>query len=251
MCIRDSSSTDLYNWTPLGLVLAVPESQHIIERPKVIYHPSSRLFIMWMHYDNFEYTQAEVGIAIAKSATGPFVFQRHFSPNNMQSRDMTIFQDADGSAYLIRASGKTNLALSITRLTPDYLDLEDNVLSTINKSREAPAMLYYEGNYFLMASHCTGWDPNPAELYVSTSVAGPWILLGNPTNDNNTFYSQSTFFLPLRDQYEGKWIFMADKWMPDIKNATYIWLPVEFISGVPVINWLDSWDLSIFNKFKK
>jgi hypothetical protein len=31
-------------------------------------------------------------------------------------------------------------------------------------------------------------------------------------------------------------------------NAGYIWLPIEFEKGQPVIRWRDSWDLSVFSK---
>lgn len=59
-----------------------------------------------------------------------------------------------------------------------------------------------------------------------------------------TFDSQSTYILPV----EGKrdtWIFMADRWRP--KNpidARYIWLPIVFEDGKPVLKWADEWKMS-------
>jgi hypothetical protein len=42
-------------------------------------------------------------------------------------------------------------------------------------------------------------------------------------------------------------IYMGDRWTP--KNAIdgrYIWLPILFEDGKPILRWFDQWDLSIF-----
>ena len=49
-----------------------------------------------------------------------------------------------------------------------------------------------------------------------------------------------TFILPV----DGQYIFMADIWRPrHPRDARYIWLPIEFEDGKPVIRWRDAWDL--------
>lgn len=45
---------------------------------------------------------------------------RAFKPDGEDSYDMTAYQDADGSAYLVRSVG--NVFLGISALTSDYLD---------------------------------------------------------------------------------------------------------------------------------
>lgn len=75
------SSTDLHNWKNEGIVLAVVdepgspiEEGCIIERPKVIYNPSTGKFVMWFHNElkGQGYGAAQAGTAISDSPTGPF-----------------------------------------------------------------------------------------------------------------------------------------------------------------------------------
>lgn len=97
----------------------------------------------------------------------------------------------------------------------------------------------------LIASGCTGWDPNPARMAVADDIWGPWKELDNPCvgdKANITFDSQSTFILPVPGT-KNKWIFMADRWnSKNLKDSRYVWLPIEFEKGVPVLRWYDSWN---------
>jgi hypothetical protein len=101
-------SKDLVNWVPLGLVLsAVPEEPahdlhptKILERPKVIYNPGTKKFVMWMHIDDKNYALARAGVATADQPAGPFTYLGSVKPDNTDSRDLTVFQDEDNSAWL-------------------------------------------------------------------------------------------------------------------------------------------------------
>jgi len=252
------SSTDLYNWKYEGVAFRVPnatllaESQnqllltYILERPKVLYNKDTGKFVMWVHLDDTSYSFARVGVATSTTPTGPFSFLYSIIPNGQESRDQTVYQDASGVAYLIRSSGHTNLGIAVSALTGDYLNVSTQV-SYISQSREAPAVLFRNKIYYLILSHCSGWDTNPADLWTSASLNGAWSEIGNPTGSSNTFNSQSTFFLPVQGQYEGNFIFMADRWnYPNLPNATYIWLPVQWSGNTMKIAWFDSWDLSFF-----
>jgi hypothetical protein len=65
---------------------------------------------------------------------------------------------------------------------------------------------------------------------------------------NLTFHSQSTFILPVQGKKDA-FIFMADRWKPEHPiDGRYIWLPVLFENGLPVLKWTDKWDLNIFEK---
>ena len=62
----------------------------------------------------------------------------------------------------------------------------------------------------------------------------------------NTFEAQGTFILPVAGRREA-FIFLADRWRPqDAIDGRYIWLPVQFRHGGPMVAWHDAWDLSIF-----
>ena len=40
---------------------------------------------------------------------------------------------------------------------------------------------------------------------------------------------------------------MADRWTPKYpSDARYIWLPIQFENGLPVLKWMDRWNLDYF-----
>jgi hypothetical protein len=104
----------------------------------------------------------------------------------------------------------------------------------------------------MITSGCTGWAPNAARLLVSDSVMGSWEYIENPCvgeDKEPTFHAQSTYILPVAGKKKA-FIFMSDRWNPDNAiDGRYIWLPVQFNEkGNPYLEWLDEWDLSIFDK---
>ena len=105
------------------------------------------------------------------------------------------------------------------------------------------AIFKHNGTYWMITSGCTGWAPNEARMFSAPSIWGPWTQHPNPCRGplaNKTFNGQSTFVLPVNGQN----IFMADIWRPQHpRDARYIWLPIEFEDGKPVINWQDEWQL--------
>jgi len=245
------SSKDLLNWKSHGIVLSTSnissQGGYIIERPKVIYNDNSKQFVMWMHVDTSDYSYAHAGVATSNSPTGPFTFLYSVLPNNQESRDMTVYKDTNGTAYIIRSAGHTNVNIMISALSSDYLQV-GAVASTIQQSREGPAILKSGSTYYLILSHCTGWSPNAADLWTASSLSGPWKEIGNPTDSDTTYNSQSTFFITLPAPYVGNYIFMGDRWnYPNLSNATYVWLPVFINSGVMHIPWYDQWNLSVFS----
>lgn len=165
------------------------------------------------------------------------------------SRDMTLFVDEDGKAYHIHSS-EENLTLHISELSADYQSFTGKYIRIFpGGHNEAPALFKKDGIYYLMASGCTGWNPNAARMFKASHIWGPWEALGNPCKGEDadmTFHSQSTFILPVQGK-ENAFIYMGDRWKP--KNpidGRYIWLPLQFENEKPVIRYVDSWDLSIF-----
>ncbi|XP_037419876.1 uncharacterized protein LOC125552630 isoform X1 [Triticum urartu] len=240
------SSKDLWAWKNEGVVLRgekknVTHDLHVsnvLERPKVIYNDRTGKYVMWMHIDDANYTKASVGVAVSDSPTGPFSYLYSKRPHGCESRDMTIFKDDNGKAYLIYSS-EDNSELHIGQLTDDYLDVTDDMRRfLIAQHREAPALFKFDGTYYMITSGCTGWAPNTALAHAATSVMGPWETLGSPCVGGNeifrstTFFSQSTFVLPLPG-LRGSFIFMADRWNPsELRDSRYVWLPLT-VGGVP------------------
>jgi len=142
------SSKDLKTWKNEGIALATyPNSPikeldtgRVLERPKVIYNSKTKKFVMWMHTDDKQYSDSKCGLAVSDSPAGPYEFVCSVKPNGHMSRDMTVFKDDDGMAYLIYASEK-NLTMHVCQLSDDYLEPTTNYKRVlINDNREAPAM---------------------------------------------------------------------------------------------------------------
>lgn len=182
---------------------------------------------------------------------GYFV-RRDFKRGQM-ARDMTLFVDDDGKAYHIHSS-ENNQTLHFAELTDDYQNFTGKYTRVLEgKANEAPAIFKKDGKYYMISSGTTGWDPNPARLSVADHILGPWKELGDPcrgteAQNKTTFWSQSTYIIPVLGK-KNAFIYMGDRWVP--KNAIdgrYIWLPIEFEDGKPILKWYEKWDLSIFNK---
>ena len=84
------SSEDFLSWKDEGIALPVSTDLEsdivqncIIERPKVVYNPSTRKFVMWFHLERLGcgYTSALSGVAVADHPAGPFRYIESFRPN--------------------------------------------------------------------------------------------------------------------------------------------------------------------------
>lgn len=90
-------------------------ARRIVERPKVIYNEQTAMYVMYVHIDNEDYTDARVGVATCKTVAGGYEYRGSFRPLGYESRDIGLFQDDDGAAYLLTedvsngASGKWGL----------------------------------------------------------------------------------------------------------------------------------------------
>lgn len=96
----------------------------------------------------------------------------------------------------------------------------------------------------MITSGCTGWAPNAARMFSVPSIWEPWEQHPNPCVGEDaelTFHSQSTYIQPVIGK-EDTFIFMADRWrLRHPSDARYIWLPIQFENGLPVLKWVDSW----------
>jgi hypothetical protein len=286
------SSTDLLTWRNEGIAMPVSEEAGseiargcIIERPKVLRNPATGKFVMWFHLEHRGrgYATARAAVAVADKITGPYVFHASYRPNagslpvnydpeakdpvfeyfkrdlpgGQMSRDMTVFADDDGKAYLIGAA-EENYTLDVSLLTPDYLGFT-GVYSRVEPGghNEAPAICKQDGKYWMITSGCTGWDPNAARSFVANHPLGPWKSLGNPCVGPNpdggpgpelTYGGQSTWILPFAGK-PGAFIAMFDVWRPkDPVDGRYLWMPLDFRHGRVLVMPPAKWDLSVFDR---
>lgn len=242
------SSRNLTDWHYEGLVLTPeggPEAGlrgtgAVWERPKVLFCEKTGQFVLWLHVDSPDYTFAGAGVAVADRPTGPFRDLRVLHPNRQDARDLTLFTDVDGRSYLIH-SANWNKTLNIARLTEDLLDVDGLYLPILmDQEREAPALLFHEGRYYLLSSGCTGWEPNTALYAVSPQLLGRWKLVGDPCEGprrRQTFGGQSTWLLRAGD----KTLLLLDHWVPqDLQRSGYSLLPVELEGETMTVRWTDT-----------
>ncbi|MEM6459206.1 MAG: glycoside hydrolase family 43 protein [Planctomycetota bacterium] len=242
-------SADLDAWTPLGHVLRTRRDaphhdlsvDRVCERPKVVFNARTGRFVMWLHIDDADYGKAAVGVAVADRPEGPFRYLYSLRPQGRDSRDQTVYVDADGTAYHLCATDG-NRTLLISRLDEDYLTLTgDHAEALTDGWFEAPAVFRHDGRYWMLGSGCTGWEPNAAKLTVADDVLGPWRPLGNPCRGPGadlTFGCQVNFVLERPGLAP---IAMFDRWVPaDLANSGHAWLPVASDPGGVVVPWSET-----------
>ncbi|KAI5830107.1 glycoside hydrolase family 43 and carbohydrate-binding module family 35 protein [Schizophyllum commune Tattone D] len=246
------SSPDLMTWkretdalTPVaGTNIS---DSNIVERPKVIYNKKNNEYVMWFHADSSNYGAAQQGVATASSPCGPFKFRESFQPLGAQSRDMGIFVDGEHgqvpyTAYVLYASDN-NQNFKISRLDDDYYTVTEQVNQISSSTLESPGIFKRDGTYYLIASHTTGWAPNPNKFFTASSIDGTFSSQADIAPSNTrTYYSQNTFELPLGDDV----LYAGDRWRPSLLGSSrYIWLPLTFDSGKPQLVWADVWSVDI------
>ncbi|MFI5913061.1 RICIN domain-containing protein [Dactylosporangium sp. NPDC051541] len=232
-------STDLRTWEFRNHVLTQSSSSELasakIERPKVIYNSSTGQYVMWMHKENgSDYGEARAAVATSSTVDGTYTYRGSFRPLDYMSRDITLFRDDDGTAYMISAANE-NADLHVYRLTSDYLGVSARVQRLWpGSSREAPAMFKRNGVYFLLTSAATGWGPNQQKYGTATSVTGTWSGLSN-VGDNTAFGSQTAYVLPVQGTAGTAYLYLGDRWAGawggPVNDSQYVWLPLSFPSN--------------------
>lgn len=244
------SSTDLVHWTFRNHALTQQSSgdlgpNRVVERPKVIYNASTQKYVMYMHIDNSSYGEAKVGVATSSTIDGTYTYQGSYNPLGNQSRDMTVFQDTDGSAYLIYSTN-SNTDMKIDKLSTDYLSDTSTVYTFSGVRWEAPGMFKVNGRYYLIISSPTGWAPNPNMYTSATSLAGSWsTATGLALNSPNTYDSQDAYILPVTGSSGTTYIYMGDRWDSNaLGNSRYIWLPLQFSGTSISLSYYDAWTIN-------
>lgn len=209
-----------------------------LERPKVLYNAQTGKFVLWAHFENGrDYSQAAAAIATCDTPDGDFVYHGHFNPYGCMSRDCTLFQDDDGTAYFISAA-RDNADLHVYRLTDDYLNVEALVHRLWQgEFREAPAVTKIGGTYYMLTSYCTNWAPNQAKYASASAMEGRWSRLAE-IGDETTYGSQPAFLL----QKDGRVLYFGDRWGGDGEKyftSSYVIYPLEEHEGKLVLRPVD------------
>jgi len=248
-------------WERVGVILGVSDqfTQDLhrgcrFERPKILRHPDGR-FVMWFHLvlSGCSHHTAFAGVAEADRIEGPWTYLGSFLPDGFMLRDMTLFQDLDGTAYLYYSAGRQyrwNSTLHAAVLSADYRQTSGLFTPLLaERFTEAPAVVRLSGRYWLLGSGCSGWAPNRLRSAVSDHPLGPWYELGDPCAPNAEpsdalgYRSQPANILTIPG-WEDRAILMADRWnAEDHAKDRHIWLPFSVADGRPRLNWQERFDL--------
>ena len=218
----------------------------IVERPKVLARPDGR-FVMLLHIDSADYSDARVGWAIADEPAGPYRYLGGERPFGNLSRDIGVFQDGD-HAYLL--SEDRDHGLHIYRLTDDFCAIAALVATTLkddgSHGYESPTVVRAEGRYFLFGSDLTGWSTNDNMYATADDLAGPW----SPWRPfapvgTSTFDSQVSVVLPVDTAAGARHVYLGDRWQRDaLADSLAVWLPLTIADGRARLEWRDQWSLS-------
>ncbi len=162
---------------------------------------------------------------------GPYAYVKSFRPLDQESRDIGQFIDDDGSAYLIFESRPTH-GFFIAQLSDDYMSVEKQV-SFIRAPLEGGAVVHYNGLYYALGSHMTGWRPNPNVYATAPSLSGPWTEFKDiAPPEANTYQAQSAMLLKVTGSKATSVLFMGDIWKPGtLWDSRYLWMPAQIDNG--------------------
>ncbi|MBQ3372384.1 MAG: family 43 glycosylhydrolase [Oscillospiraceae bacterium] len=254
------------------LIWSCFNTETVIERPKMLYNNKTDQYVIWFHSDDatekntYKYDVGMAGVAVSDSPFGPFRFLRRqrlslcppgqidcFPASKGEARDMNLFQDSDGTAYIVYTS-ENNKTLYISKLDETYTDLsaspeeaiygEDYVRLFPSSMREAPVLFRGDnGRYYLLSSSTTGWMSNQARLWSSDQIFGKWKNKGNPFRGSGANLSFDTQCTSVFQREDGQWIYYGDRWKQnDLSDSRYIWLPLQFEEREVQIEWLPKWE---------
>jgi hypothetical protein len=211
----------------------------ILQSVNIVQNPTTGNFVLWAHLENnVDYNLAQV--AVAEAVPGqPFTFIGTYQPKGQQSRDLTFFEDIDGSGYLISAANG-NQDLNLYNLSSNWtaiISWQATLLA--GQAREAPAMVRVKNYYYLFTSNTAGWYPSQGQYISTLDLAGLWSEsrdIGNTAN----FGAQSGQIVTLGDQM----VMMANRWgaewaWPEESNSQRM-LPISFDKGYASYGFYDT-----------
>ena len=251
------SSSDLLNWKYDGVILEVssdPSSELYapmrFERPKLIYNEKTKKFVLWCHYVKYPGNhgngegEGEMGVAVCDTVNGKYKWLGYQRPIDKCGvvRDMTVYKDFDGSAYLIydrhiparECDGvriDEDRCLHVVKLSDDYLSFTSTYKRIDNaRRREAPVVLHKNGYYYIVTSGLTGWQTNQAKAFRAKTLLGDWEDIGDPCVDDftrTTFNTQGSNAFKIEGTNTD--IIMLERHNTEnFLKSSYVWLPVEF-----------------------
>ncbi len=251
-------STDLKNWTFMGVCLPRPENGWgelgATGRGHVIYNEKTKKYVMWYRW-YLHVPASFLMVAVADRPEGPFtpLGPREMGTSNGFASDMNVFRDDDGKAYVIYCDhgehgvegGKATYIIRIDALSDDYLMSKQDGVVVFGGGNEAPAMIKYKEKYIAVASGVHGWAGSETVCSMSDSPLGPYTQTDD-ISEEHTWGSQVTDLIYIKESD----IVMAlcDQWWnpnkADINQSRYLFLPIHMDekTGKPKMTFQEKWN---------
>ncbi|QKS47615.1 family 43 glycosylhydrolase (plasmid) [Paenibacillus cellulosilyticus] len=136
------------------------------------------------------YTRAAIFIGSVTPGGNDFAATFRGRPYDKDSRDMLLFVDDDGKAYILFAT-RNNSDIVILGLDASW-EQPAAIVNTVfvDKHKESPVILKHEGRYYFFGSTANGWYPSQAEYASAVSLDGQWTPL-RPIGNGSSFATQA------------------------------------------------------------
>ncbi len=231
--VRCYSSSDLYNWDDLGLIIP-PDTKDpdsplnpaaFLDRPHILYNHRTRQFVCWIKLMSKSMLQTRA-VLVADQITGPYrMVRQDIRPLGMNAGDFDLVTSpSDGKAYMYFE--RVHSELICADLTDDYTDFTGYYSTHFPRSgppfvREGPAHFARQGKQYLVTSGTTGYFPNPSEVAIAETYHGPFTVLGDlhPTDSTRTSFNSQISCIFKHPKKKDLYIAIADRWMPTLSEA--------------------------------
>jgi hypothetical protein len=233
--VRCYSSTDLYNWKDLGLIIP-PDTMtkqsplspaNFLDRPHITYNKQTRQYVCWIKLMSEGSTQTRT-VLLSDSITGPYrIVRQDVRPLGMNAGDFDLaVSSSDNKAYMYFE--RVHSELICADLNEDYTNFTSYYSTHFSRSgppfvREAPAYFYRRGKHYLATSGTTGYFPNPSEIAVADTFHGPFQLLGDlhPRDRSKTSFNSQISCIFKHPRKKNLYIACADRWIPSLSGPAF------------------------------
>jgi hypothetical protein len=226
--VRCYESTDLYNWTDLGLLIPPhpddPASslhpERMVDRPHIVRSRATGRYVCWLKVMYEDGTQRST-VLTAERFLGPYtVVCTDLRPLGMSAGDFDLVVDPhDGKTYTYFE--RVHSELICADLSEDCTDVTGYYSTHFPYGvppyvREAPAHFTRRGLHYLITSGTTGYVPNPSAVATAPTYHGPWTMIGDPhpADESRTSYNSQVTSVFKHPGKSDLYIALADRWLP-------------------------------------
>jgi hypothetical protein len=254
---RCYSSPDLMAWKLEGDLLENPPVG-VYYRPYVVYNAQTRKYVLWYNWYPTLWN-GQLGVAVSDAPQGPFVIHNaNVRVSQPSPGDLGLFADTDGAGYVIYTSIAKNHAISIEKLSEDYLASTQENSGVLGTNCEAPVLFKRQGIYYALFDNCCCFCPQGSgvRIYTASKPLGPYTGK-EPLNINRDakgvpiIRAQQTHVAQIPTASGMAYIWMGDRWQstPDkIKGHDFqYWARLEFTQdgGIIPMKQVDDWQIEL------